>query len=159
MELSRLFLPSFNKWRCLRCLFFFRWKTEKHSCRSSVNSMRSCPPQYPRSSTLLKPIPLPLYFFSFLYFFLPPLFSHFPPSFPHFLFVLCFFLLSFFPDPPSFFLVFPTCFSFFCLIFLIVFFGVCACVCVCILYRTPTKCQKNDLVLGGRSQAGSWRGQ
>jgi len=45
---------------CLRCLSFCRWwKTEKHSCRSSVISMRSCPPQYPRSSTPLKPIPLP----------------------------------------------------------------------------------------------------
>ena len=47
LEVSRLFLPNFNEWRCLRCLSFSRWwKTEKHSCWSSVISMRSCPPQY-----------------------------------------------------------------------------------------------------------------
>jgi len=58
LELSRLFLPSFNEWHCLRRLSFGRWwKTEKHSCRCSVTSMRSCPPQYPRSSTPLNPSP------------------------------------------------------------------------------------------------------
>jgi len=55
------YLVSYSEWRCLRCSFFYRlWKTEKHSCRSSVISMQSHPPQYPRSSTSLKTMSLPL---------------------------------------------------------------------------------------------------
>jgi len=59
--------------RCLCCLSLCRWlKTDKHSCRSSVISMRSYPPQYPRCSTPVKPFP-----FLFLSFSPPPLFSSF----------------------------------------------------------------------------------
>ena len=81
-------------------------------------SMRSYPPQYPRSSTPLNPPPSLFLFFLFL-FFLPPFSSHFPPSFPPSLFVLSLFLLSFFPGPPSFFSSLSTSF-------------LCVCVCVCI---------------------------
>ena len=50
------YLASHSEWRCLRCLSFRRWwKTEKNSCRSNIISMRSYPPQYPRSSTRLNP--------------------------------------------------------------------------------------------------------
>ena len=54
-------------------------KTEKHSCRSSVISMKSYPPQYPHSSTPLNPSPS-------LFLFSPPPFSLF----------FLFFSLSFF---------------------------------------------------------------
>ena len=61
------YLASHSEWRCLRCLSFCRWwKTGKHSCRSSVISMRSCPPQYPRSSTPIK-TSSPSLFFVFLF--------------------------------------------------------------------------------------------
>ena len=102
--------------------------------------MRSCPPQYPRSSTPLNPSPSLFFFsFSFVFFFLSPFLSFFsfnPPfSFRPFFF---FPLLSFFPDSLcffSFFSGFPTSAFLFliCLIFLLLhfsFFCVCACVCV-----------------------------
>jgi len=65
----------------------------KHSCWSSVISMNSCSPQYPRfSMTPLNPFPPPLFPFSFLSFsfffhlFFPSLpslfFSSFPPPTP-----------------------------------------------------------------------------
>jgi len=58
------YLASHIDWRCLRCVSFCRWwKTEKHSCRSNVISMRSYPLQYPRSSNPLNPPP-PLFLFS-----------------------------------------------------------------------------------------------
>ena len=66
----------------------------KHSCRSSVISMRSYPPQYPRSSTPLNPSPS-LFLFLVFFFSLPfPLIFLFPrppsllvlsPPFPFFL--------------------------------------------------------------------------
>ena len=89
--------------------------------------MRSCPPQYPRSSTPLNPAPT--LFLFFLSFFSLPLFRSFS-SFLSPLFFSSFLFLSFFPDPPSFFifiLVFPTFFfsSFY-------FFFVCVCACVCV---------------------------
>jgi len=52
------YLASHGEWLCLRCLSFCGWcKTEKDSRWSSVISMRSCPPQYPPSSTPLNPFP------------------------------------------------------------------------------------------------------
>ena len=91
---------------CVVCDFADVEKLEKTSCR------RSCPPQYTRSSTPLNLFPS--LFLCFLSpFFSPPLSLIFLLRFPPFPFVLPFFLLSFFPDPPSFFLVFPTFFSFF----------------------------------------------
>ena len=111
-------------------------KTEKLSCRSSVISMRSCPPQY----TLLyprKPISLALFFLFFVLFFsFPPFlsFSSFiPPRFlSSCLFFSCFlsfltplfFGFSYFFFP--FFSCLPTLFFF--------FFCVCACVCVSRVY-------------------------
>ena len=79
-------------------------KLKKYSCRSSVISMRSFPPQYPRSSTTLNPFPS-LFLFSF--FLLSPTLSLiFLLLFPPFLSVLSSLFLSFCPDPPSFFWVF-----------------------------------------------------
>jgi len=98
----------------------------KSSCQSSVISMRSYPPQYPRSST---PHPPPLFFFLFPPFpiFLPPhpfsLFFSLFFSLP-FLFVL-FSFLSFFPDSPIF--LFP-----FALLLFLLFF---VCVRVCAYLR------------------------
>ena len=68
-------------------------KTEKHSCRSSVISMRSYPSLYPCASTPLNPFFLPL--FSLFPLFFPSLRSFFlsssyPPLFhPYFLFCFC----------------------------------------------------------------------
>ena len=42
---------------CVVCPFVDDVKTEKRSSLSSVISMRSCPPQYPRSSTPVNPSP------------------------------------------------------------------------------------------------------
>jgi len=42
---------------CVVCPFADVEKLKKHSCRSSDISMRSCPPQYPRSSIPLSPFP------------------------------------------------------------------------------------------------------
>jgi len=99
--------------------------TEKHSCRSSIISMRSYVPQYPRSSTPLNPSPSP---FLFSFFSLPPF------SLIFLLFLLLFFFLSFgfsflsfFPDPHLFF------FSFFP--FFPYSFYFCVCVCVCVYLR------------------------
>jgi len=130
LELSRLFLHSFNEWRCLRCLSFCRWrKTEKHSCRSSVISMRPYPPQYPRSSTPLNPSPS--HFLCSPFFFLPLFSSHFAPSFPPFSFCPFSFSSFFLSWPPlSFFLVLST-FDFMVFSY---FFCVCACVCVSRVY-------------------------
>ena len=118
------YLASMSGVVCVVCAFV---DDEKHSCRSSVISMRSCPPQYPRSSTSLNSSPsLFLFFLSF--FFSPP-FSRIFPFFS--LFVLSFFLLSFFPDPTFFFVwVFLLSFSFFSYLSTFFFFCVCACLCV-----------------------------
>ena len=70
-------------------------KNWKHSCRSSVISMRSDPPWYPRSSTPLNPF-YPLFLFLSL-FFLPPLL---PPFYFFFLFFsFSLFFPSFLPLP------------------------------------------------------------
>jgi len=108
-------------WVALFALFVFCrwWKTEKYSYRSSDTSMRSYPPQYPRSSNqspslfLFSLCPPHQVFFSFSSFF--PLIS-----LVFFLsFSLCFlsFFLPFFPPFPRFFTL-STCF--------------CVCVCVCV---------------------------
>ena len=93
--------------------------------------MRSCPPQYPRSSTPLNPSPS--HFLCSPFFFLPLFSSHFAPSFPPFSFCP-FSFSSFFPDLPSFgfFLDSPNFFSFFFLIFLLYLFAFFACVRVCV---------------------------
>ena len=96
-------VPSFNEWRCLRCLSFCRWwKTEKHSCRSIVICISSYPPQYPHSSTPGNHPP-PSFFLSFS----SPSFSLIFLFFPPFYFTLFFLsfhfsFLSSFPDPPLF---------------------------------------------------------
>jgi len=46
------YLASMSVVVCVVCSFA---DDEKHSCRSSVISMRSCPPQYQRSSAPLNP--------------------------------------------------------------------------------------------------------
>jgi len=90
-DLSALKIGALQQHICLRCLSFARWcKTEKHSCRSSVLSMRSYIPQYPRSSIPLNPTP-PSFCFPthpFLSFQVPPFF---PP-----LFLIGFFFFYFF---------------------------------------------------------------
>jgi len=108
------YLDSHSEWSCLRCLSCCRWwKTEKYSCRSSVISMRSYPPLYPRSSTPLNPSPS-LFLFSF---FSSPPFSLFPsffvPSFSFYPFSFLYFFLDW-PHPLFFFLAifFPTVFYF-----------------------------------------------
>ena len=116
---------------CVVCPFAD--ETEKHSCRSSVMSMRSCPPQYPRSSTILNPNPLPLSFFFHSFFFSTPFSVIFLLLFPHSLFVFSFFPSFFLSYPPSFFLIFSTFSPFFPLIFLLLL-CVCVCMCVCIPY-------------------------
>ena len=55
--------------------------------------MRSCPPQYARSSTPVNPSPS-LFFFPPSFFVPSPLFSHFPLSLPPSLFVLSFLFFS-----------------------------------------------------------------
>ena len=91
--------------------------------------MRSYPPQYPRSSIPLNPSP------SLFYFFPSPSFSLiFLFSFAPFLFVLLLFVLSFFPDLPSFFFVLST-FSSFSFFLLFLLFFVCVHVRVCVYLR------------------------
>ena len=71
----------------------------------------------------------PSFFLFFLLFSLLPFSSHFSPSFPSFSFrPFLFFLLSFFPDPPSWFLGFS---YFFFSNLSTSFFLVCVCACVC----------------------------
>ena len=125
LELSCLFLPSFNEWRCMRCLSFCRlWKTQKHLCRSSVISFEVLPSSVPTLLYPTKPIPLPFSFFSpSPYFCLIFLFS---PLF--FLLFLSFLFLSFFPDPLSFFYLLS--FLLFLLFFLLFW-----CVRVCVYPR------------------------
>ena len=116
--------PKFCRW----------WKTGKHSCRSSVISMRSYPPQHPRSSNPLNPSP-PSFFFFPLH---PPTLSlSFPLLFIFFPRFLCcpfpFLFFSFFPDPPLFnFFLFP--FPFFSKLFLLFFL-----VCVCVYLRVKVR--------------------
>ena len=127
LELSRLFLPSFTQWVALFALFVLLqvMKNWKHSCRSSMISMRSYPPQYSRSSTPLDPSPSLFLFFLVL----PPPFlafsSFFSPSFsfgPFFLFFLSSLTHHFFSLLSS-----PT-FSTLCV-------RVCVCIFVCICVR------------------------
>jgi len=50
------YLASHSEWRCLRCSSFYRWwKTAKHSCRSSVISLRSSVPTFLYPSKPLVP--------------------------------------------------------------------------------------------------------
>jgi len=92
--------------------------------------MRSCPPQYPRSSTSINPFPSLFLLLLFLYF-LPSFFSPFSPSFPP---------LSFCPFFVSYFILSrPSLFVLGFLLFfadLSTFFIVCvrACVCVSLTY-------------------------
>jgi len=106
---------------CVVCPFADVEKLKKYSCRSSVISMRSYPPQYPRSSTPLSPFPS-----LFLFFSSPPLFLWFF-SFFSFLFLSSFSFFSFFFLSWSPLLVFGV----FLLFFLLLFFW-CVCVRVCL---------------------------
>ena len=108
---------------CVFCLFCRWWKTEKHSCRSSVISMRSYPPQYPRSSKPLNQPPS-----LFLFYPPPPFLSFSSFCFPLFLGSFFFSFLSFFPDPPLLFFLFLSFFRTFATFFV-------CCVCVCVYLR------------------------
>jgi len=114
-------------------------KNWKHSCRSSVISMRSYPPQYPRPSIPLTH-PTPSFFPFFCFFFSPfsfffllcfpfsfslfsPSFLPLPPFFPFFFFSLLLFPLVFFPC--------------FCVLFCFCYFCVCISVCTYVASLYP----------------------
>jgi len=149
MEMSRLLWPSFTEWIALFALFFLLqvMKNLKHSCWSSVISMRSYPPQQPLVLfwTHLPPS------FVFFFFLSPPhpllSFSCFFPSLFFFLtFFFCFY--SFFPDPPLTQFFFP--FLFPPLPFHVLILNLCVYVCACVFWYVCA------CVFGNSKCVGQW---
>jgi len=101
---------------CVVCPFADDEKLKNIHVDLAFISMRSCPPQYPRSSIPLTPSPSLFLCFSFFSF--PPFSLIFLLLFAPFLFVFSLFLLSLFPDPPLFF-VFGSFYFLFLFLFLV----------------------------------------